>query len=101
MTWAGSQQRASKPRKRRRLVRAGGGGSREDPAMMARPEDLDEDANIAEVMGAEMDAQYEQGPQDEVDTSCGNLLSAFFALNLHTKIWACCAGRVIMVSVEL
>ena len=34
---------------------------------MSRPEDLDKDANIAEIMGAEMDAQYEHDPQAEVD----------------------------------
>lgn len=33
---------------------------------MPRPEELGEDANIAAIMSAEMDAQYEHDSQDEV-----------------------------------
>ena len=61
------QPESAPPRKRQRLVKAGARARQEAPAAMPRPEDLDEDANIAAIMGAEMDAEYENDPQAEVN----------------------------------
>ncbi|KAK9861414.1 hypothetical protein WJX84_011927 [Apatococcus fuscideae] len=63
---AAGQPESAPPRKRQRLVKAGARARQEAPAAMPRPEDLDEDANIAAIMGAEMDAEYENDPQAEL-----------------------------------
>ena len=70
MTGADSQQERSQPRKKRRLVKAGSRGRQGAVTVMPRPEDLGEDANIAAIMSAEMDAQYEHDSQDEVWALC-------------------------------
>ena len=70
MAGADSQPERGRPRKKRRLVKAGSRARQEAVTAMPRPEELGEDANIAAIMSAEMDAQYEHDSQDEVWTLC-------------------------------
>ncbi|KAK9819017.1 hypothetical protein WJX74_004467 [Apatococcus lobatus] len=62
---ADSQQEGSRPHKKRKLVKAGARAQQDNASAMPGVEDLGEDANIAAVMGAEMDAQYADDPQAE------------------------------------
>ena len=87
MTWADSQQEGNRLRKKRKLVKAGARNRRDNPSVMPRPEDLGEDANIAAIMGAEMDAQYADDPEAEVrhptpsTHQVEQLVGSFFAWN--------------------